>query len=73
MAPERPRKPFERPVVRATMYVWSLMDVDNLYARMKWPLDWMEDREIIVNDRDVDLRVEQIVDRKNQRLEVEIT
>lgn len=33
------------------------MDADNAVARMKCPLDWLQSRRYIVNDRDLTLTV----------------
>ncbi len=67
----RPDVPFESLTVTATLYTYNRMDDDNLSARMKWPLDWLELREIVGNDRNVTLICRQAIDRKNQRLELE--
>ncbi len=68
----RPDAPMRDVHVDAHFYVYNRMDEDNLAARMKWPLDWLEAREIIENDKHVRLTCEQSIDRKNQRLELTI-
>ena len=70
MEPWRPAAPYETLHVHATLYTYNRMDEDNLHARMKFVLDWLEMREIVVNDRDVRLKCEQAIDRKNQRVEL---
>ena len=73
--PKRPRVPFARASMRVTAYTHQEMDVDNLNARMKWPLDWLVRAGFIVDDspKNLDwLTMEQQVDRKNQRIEVEL-
>lgn len=72
-APWRPVKPYPRVAIVVVMYTWSKMDRDNLYARLKWPLDWLQLRGVIVDDSDDTLiwrDVSQAIDRKNQRLEI---
>ena len=63
-------------MVRAdvTLYTHQAMDEDNLNARLKFPLDWLQSRGYIVDDSPahLDLHVGQAVDRKNQRIEVEL-
>ncbi len=72
-----PRATFERAVISVDLYMWNLMDrVDNLPARLKWPLDWLVLRRYIVDDSAKVLEpgsIRQFVDRKNQRLEVTLT
>ena len=73
------RKPMERATVRATFYLWSKQDQDNLVARLKWPLDALTQKHwgFIKDDSPDVLRFgwmpEQRIDRKNQRLELELT
>ena len=69
----RPPEPYEHLTVRVTLFTYNRMDDDNLAARMKWPLDWLEDREIVGNDKNVRLHCKQEVDRKNQRIEMTLT
>jgi Holliday junction resolvase RusA-like endonuclease len=61
--------------VQIVMHVGARMDRDNLYARCKWPLDWLKGWGYIAGDREdqVELVVTQKVDRKNQRMQVTIT
>ncbi|TVP60698.1 MAG: hypothetical protein EA351_00380 [Gemmatimonadales bacterium] len=67
----------DRVAITARLYVWAQMDVDNLVARMKWPLDWLQDAEYIVDDRAPHLRwaamPTQEIDRKNRRIEITLT
>ena len=62
--------------IKATLYVWSMMDQDNLLARRKWPVDWLVKSGYLEGDDPKRLRwdgiPEQVVDRKNMRLEIEI-
>lgn len=82
-----PKRTFTMARVDATLYTHQEMDVDNLYARVKWPLDWLVIREYIEDDApyhlsikdgathqtgNIDLRICQEVDRKNQRIEIEL-
>ena len=73
---KQPRKPHSHVRLTATLYVWSRMDMDNLMARMKWPLDWLVRNEFLTDDGpDVIEWVglpTQVVDRKNQRIEIEL-
>ena len=51
------------------------MDTDNAYGRLKWVLDWLQAREYITDDSPKvieTLTVRQHIDRKNQRLELEL-
>lgn len=73
---KRPPQPYPKARITATLYVWSLMDQDNLMARLKWPLDWLVERQIITDDNAKHLEWSglptQVVDRKNQRIEFDI-
>lgn len=72
---KRPRRPLQKAHVHATMYLHQTMDRDNLVARMKWPLDWLVERGFLEDDTPsvvVSLIVEQAIDRKNQRVEIEV-
>ena len=66
----RPPTPYESLIVEATLFLFNPMDEDNMSARMKWPLDWLQRREIVGDDKNVKLRMSQAIDRKNQRLEM---
>ncbi len=66
----RPQKPLQALKVHATLYTYNRMDEDNLAARMKWPMDWMELRGFVEDDKHIALTCEQAVDRKNQRVEI---
>lgn len=61
----------------AVLYVWSEMDDDGAMARLKWPVDWMRTRGYVADDKRKNIKWAglpgQVVDRKNQRLELEIT
>ena len=73
--PARPEKPVVPAIVSARLYVWNLMDDDGAVARLKWPLDWLVEREILANDDPKSMRlgeVTQVIDRKNQRVEIEV-
>ena len=58
------------------MYLWSTQDADNLMARLKWPLDYLTRAGFIADDSPAVLdwvgMPEQFVDRKNQRIEIEL-
>lgn len=57
----------------ATMYLWSLMDEDNLIARLKWVQDWLVWADVIPDDSSEYLtlgKVGQAIDRKRQRVEI---
>ena len=73
--PKLPAQTLERCDISCDLYVWSVMDTDNAYGRLKWVLDWLQAREYIASDSPKcigTLTVRQHVDRKNQRLELEI-
>ena len=72
---KQPRKPHSHVRLTATLYVWSRMDMDNLMARMKWPLDWLVRNGWLTDDGPDVIEWElprQVVDRKNQRIEIEL-
>jgi hypothetical protein len=51
------------------------MDLDNLMARCKWPVDWLVIRSVIAGDSPKELEWElprQLIDRKDQRIEIEL-
>ena len=68
--------PLPKARIAATLYVHQRMDADNLFARLKWPLDclvavgWLED------DGPDHLEwagmPSQVVDRKSPRVEIEL-
>ena len=73
--PRLPAQRLERCDISCDLYVWSVMDHDNLVGRCKWVLDWLQAREYIASDSPKcigTLTVRQHIDRKNQRLELEI-
>mgnify|MGYP003643261013 CR=1 FL=1 len=63
--------------ISAVLYVWAISDYDNLYARLKWPLDFLVNNSFIYDDSPAVLKwvtpLEQEIDRKNQRIEFRIT
>ena len=63
--------------ISAKIYAWALSDYDNLYARLKWPLDFLVNMGFIHDDSPQVLKwvtpLEQEIDRKNQRIEFRIT
>jgi hypothetical protein len=71
-APQKPR----RATIAATLYLWGPMDDDNALARVKPLLDWLVANEYLPGDSRKHLTwagiPEQHIDRKNQRLEIEI-
>ena len=67
--------PLPKARIRATLYVWSEMDGDNLMARLKWPVDWLVKNGYLVDDSPRHLEWEmpkQVVDRKDRRIEIEL-
>ena len=67
---------FFKATITARLYVHQLMDLDNLTARLKWPLDWLVWRGYIADDSPKVLvwtgEAQQLIDRKNQRIEIEL-
>ncbi|KKL26223.1 hypothetical protein LCGC14_2397440 [marine sediment metagenome] len=60
----------------ATLFLWVKMDRDNLVARLKWPIDCLVRHDLLVDDNEkwLDLQMpKQAVDRKNMRVEIELT
>ena len=71
-----PAKPMECVAITFHWYVWNLMDPDNARARAKWILDWLKGLGYIVDDKgaNIDYRADhQTIDRKEPRVELEIT
>ena len=66
--PSPPAVPFAAPRIRSLMYLGARMDTDNAMARHKWPLDYLQTRGYIVNDRALDWRTfpEQVVGRRDR-------
>ena len=67
--------PLPRARIRATLYMWGVMETDNLMARLKFPVDWLVSRGYIVDDSPKRLEWEmpqQAIDRKNPRVEIEL-
>lgn len=74
--PKAPAAPLDPAHIAAKFYVHQTHDVDNLMSRAKLALDWLVSRGYIHDDAPRHLKwagiPEQEVDRKNQRLEVEV-
>lgn len=73
--PKPPPQPMQHVVIKPTLYVWALNDHDNAVARLKPLLDWLQGHGYIANDSPKHCKLEmpdQIVDRKNPRIEIEI-
>ena len=72
----RPPSPWPHARIRIKLYVWNLLDSDNLTARLKWAVDFLVEREFIVDDSPKHLKWEelptQVIDRKNPRVEIEL-
>lgn len=71
----RPKEPIAPAVVHAKLYLYNLMDEDNLTARLKWTLDWLVERQILLDDHPDCLTlgdVSQEIDRRHQRVEVRV-
>lgn len=60
--------------VSATLYVWAMMDDDNSVARLKWSLDALKLAGMIRDDKRPWCALSgipvQVIDRKNQRVEL---
>ncbi len=59
----------------STLFVWQEMDDDGAMSRIKWIPDWLAANGYIEGDHRSQLRIrvpEQVIDRKNQRVEVVI-
>ncbi len=73
---KRPRRPYNKVRISVAAYTWNIMDRDGLYSRFKWPLDWLVLRGYIADDSPTVLHdwgyVTQKIDRKNQRIEIEL-
>lgn len=63
-------------VITPTLYCGGRMDMDNAFARCKWPVDWMVRSGYLVNDNPAHLEWEmprQVVSRKQPyRVEFDI-
>ena len=71
----RPDFPLKRARIAVTLYTWSAMDLDNLMARLKWPVDWLVRRGYIADDSPDVLEWElprQEIDRRRPRIEIEL-
>jgi hypothetical protein len=67
----------ERVKIKATIYCGGRMDHDNAIARLKWPVDWMVNNDVLENDSPAHLEwvwpIEQVIGRKQQyRVEFEL-
>lgn len=70
----RPRRPFERVTVSAVLYVGCRMDDDNAVSRLKWCLDLLKERGLIVDDKRPHLELEGIPEqRTGSKRRVELT
>jgi hypothetical protein len=79
MAREIPKPPRRAPIkarISATLYMWSPMDDGNAMNRMKWVEDWLAAWGYITDDSKKHLEwtgfPEQVIDRKDPRLVIEI-
>lgn len=63
--------------VAATLYVHNPMDDDNAMARVKWLIDWLVTNDYLPGDSRKHIEwagiPHQVVDRKNPRVELELT
>ena len=77
LIPPPPKRPITKCKVEAHFKLHNPNDWDNLYARLKYPLDWLETRGYILDDSPRVIIeapvVTQEVDRKNKCLSVTIT
>ena len=78
LLPQRHKpKGWKKANISAVLYVWAMSDYDNLYARLKWPLDLLVNMGFIHDDSPSVLKwvtpLEQEVDRKNRRIEFMLT
>ena len=69
-----PGEPLVRAKVTAHFQMHNEMDWDNLFARLKWALDWLVTRGYLVDDSPKVIpecpTVTQEIDRKNKRLAI---
>ena len=69
-------EPITRARITAVWHTYNRMDDDNAIARLKWCLDLLVRRQIIVDDKRPHCQLagipEQYIDRKNPRVEVTI-
>lgn len=74
LIPTAPSPAFGVCTVVTTMYLGAKMDVDNAMARHKWPLDWLQEREYIVNDRLIEwAALPTMIVKRGQEYRIEIT
>ena len=67
--------PWDRTRIKATFYCGGRNDIDNLFARAKWPVDWLVRNGYLKGDSEKHLlweMPEQIV-KRNQQYRVEFT
>jgi hypothetical protein len=53
LLPAPPKTPLAAPRIAVVMTLGNRMDLDNAMARLKWPLDFLQSRGYIVNDKDL--------------------
>lgn len=74
--PPPPDRPIERAEMRVQMFLWNYMDDSGAMARLKWVEDWLVTRGYLAGDSRKHLRYpglpDQEIDRRRQRLELEI-
>jgi len=73
LIPKPPKTPWAGMEYTATLYVFNRFDDDNASAQLKWPLDWLELRGYVVNDREARILEppRQVISRgKDRRSEV---
>lgn len=76
LVPPPPTQAYAKVAVTVAMYVWGRMDQGNAVNRMKWIEDWLVSRGYVIDDTEECFRYTgfptQKVDRKNQRVEIEL-
>lgn len=73
LVPPPPPEPMRSAVVSVHLHVHNRLDKDNLYARLKYLLDWLVTRGYLANDDPDtirDLMVRQSIERSDKRAEV---
>lgn len=66
----------KRPNLYWTVYTHQRMDEDNLWARLKWPLDVLVQNGVLIDDKPEHIGKQTVtneIDRKNQRVELRVT
>jgi hypothetical protein len=68
--PKPPRFPLAKVAATGSMHLPNKLDMDNKWARIKWPMDWLKTRGYIVDDSESHVRwlndIEQNVDRSGR-------